>query len=816
MKPSNIIIAIIIIILVYAIYLNINYSKIEGFKDNETGKIQKLIETKEHQSFNIKIWDNEAQLSSIYTENVPTDLEKCKSLQKDQTKLIDSCPVSIWRTVSVEGYNSIGDVMTKGLKNPLQENIIDVRKPKLPGIINEKTLTTMGVSGSILMEPEDYIYIGGFGKDVMIDKIEKNELFNKYMKKITFFLNLYNKTIEAKTNDITSKIKAKNQELVNHVSNYVEKIKTIIPVEPLNNNVKKVLNTMITDDILTKDSKISFLANTQVNKVGSQVLFEAKKNADSINNPFNIESIVNSFPSTVKKIIFKNYNPSSMIYKYDLSNYIFKISNMEKNNMNRQLIEKIATKLNVSVIDNRDKKEDELQHIIIQTPAGINLTIKYKLRIITRDNSPYGGIAGFFKEGSVKGLSIYEYDKQSVSIGQYMKTDETMFSIHEPREKGHSNLSNIISMEFSLNPEIIEELKMSVINDAEIKDVNNKLIFAINDFKTAFPQFNKKDYHRLSIWQPIPPSGFVALGFIFTNDEKDIKPSKQLIKCIPQSCVKNFKRRQWMPNEDIIFKYKDATQDLSFYRNPFLGTVIVVDEKKQNGIYANKTPSAIKYRNEKESLNWECFDIVPCIKESDYISSLEIADKSSKQMCKTFRGIENRMLDNSSVKQSILDEENKLNNTLKTKKKYLDQLMDKINSLMSEDELYKLISQGLNRYKMRRDLEEQRKLHGQVADKLLRTRGLEISWDTGASADMTKFKDLLKKVVVAQYSKVAETKKDCPVCKLPDTSEYVKLKDLEMCYGCLEDVVRELINKKRTNGEEVPQELLELENNMNT
>ena len=79
---------------------------------------------------------------------------------------------------------------------------------------------------------------------------------------------------------------------------------------------------------------------------------------------------------------------------------------------------------------------------------------------------------------------------------------------------------------------------------------------------------------------------------------------------------------------------------------------------------------------------------------------------------------------------------------------------------------------------------------------------------------MSKLKDLLKKLVVAQYTKVSKTKKDCPVCKIPDTSEYVKLKDLEMCYGCLEDVVRELINKKRTNGETVPEELLELENNM--
>ena len=76
MKPLNIIIAVIIIILVYGIYININHSQIEGFAnlnnlDLQSNKIEKLIETKEHQNFNYKIWDNEAQLSGIYkNENV--------------------------------------------------------------------------------------------------------------------------------------------------------------------------------------------------------------------------------------------------------------------------------------------------------------------------------------------------------------------------------------------------------------------------------------------------------------------------------------------------------------------------------------------------------------------------------------------------------------------------------------------------------------------------------------------------------------------------------------------------------------------------
>ena len=40
------------------------------------------------------------------------------------------------------------------------------------------------------------------------------------------------------------------------------------------------------------------------------------------------------------------------------------------------------------------------------------------------------------------------------------------------------------------------------------------------------------------------------------------------------------------------------------------------------------------------------------------------------------------------------------------------------------------------------------------------------------------------------------------------------MKDLELCYGCLEDVVRELIGKKKSAGEPIPQELLDLEKTM--
>ena len=82
---------------------------------------------------------------------------------------------------------------------------------------------------------------------------------------------------------------------------------------------------------------------------------------------------------------------------------------------------------------------------------------------------------------------------------------------------------------------------------------------------------------------------------------------------------------------------------------------------------------------------------------------------------------------------------------------------------------------------------------------------------------MSKFKDLLKRLTVAQFQKVKKNnnKRDCPVCKLPENTDMVNFKELELCYGCMEDIVRELIGKKKKANEPIPQELLNLEASIN-
>ena len=209
-------------------------------------------------------------------------------------------------------------------------------------------------------------------------------------------------------------------------------------------------------------------------------------------------------------------------------------------------------------------------------------------------------------------------------------------------------------------------------------------------------------------------------------------------------------------------------------------------------------------------MSWECFDIVPCVKTCDYVKNLENALNSSKDTCKAYKSFENKFFDKDETKQSIVEEENKLKKMVTDRKDYLNKLMTTLDKMMSEEELYKVIDTGLNRYKLKNDLENQRKLHGAAADKLMKTRGFEFNWTN--PQDLSRFKSALQSIVKGRFQ--SGPPRDCPVCKLPDNPNLIQIQDLELCYGCLEDAVRELIDQKKTAGEAIPEELQEIADNI--
>ncbi len=870
MELWNIILGFIIIIIIYCFYLNIinKYNKVEGFAStsnaidsliNQENKIQKLIDTRESSLFTIKLWDNFNVLSARYGEfklTVPTDKKECSALMKasveeikrrnqtiDQKPMgnffkIDpydyltttQCPISIWRSSPAEGFEPIGDVITNIFKHPSLEQIIDVTKPQTSNNPNLTNLKTKVVTGVNTLPPEDFIYVGGFGNDKVEDRLLLNERMNQDLKMVVSKLKTFGELMLVKKNLFIQNLNTVSSSVQNTFSKYVEQFSQLAKFCSANIKYNIALSDLIsynTINGISTNAKILELKNKQVEtdpesyKIKNR--FVAQKINFNVNHNFNIGALLSSLPYETTEKLKSIYDYSNEINLFSYDHYIFGF--ICATNLIQSYYNGVIGDVKNHYIEHPTSDISD-SHSIIKSPSNVSVGVR-------ADISKYEGNSNIGRKiesgftwlgvGARNDVDRNVYSKDKV-IGKVNEEDQMILAFHDDVGLDENTVDKITSMSFTIFSDYLDLLSSSITGDSELQTAYTALVTEITNFVTRNPTIKKKDFYRLSIWQPIPPPGYVALGFVFTNDPKDVKPSVQTIKCIPQTCVKSFKRRKWLP-EDVIFIYSDlekdqAQQRLAFYRNPYLGTCVVVDlNKYQNpsntllnvNSIKNPDPSSIKYRNDKDSLSWECFDIVPCVKECDYVKKLEDSEKNARQMCSAYRGLENQYFDKTEISKSVQDEENRYNTLLKDKKTYIENLMDKINKLMTEDELYKIISQNINRYNTKKDLEEQKDLHGKVADKLLQTRGLEISWDN--PNEMTKFKDLVKRLVIAQFSKVKNnnTKRDCPVCKLPDNPDFVKFKDLELCYGCMEDVVRELLDKKKKANEPIPPELLALE-----
>jgi len=862
-------ISLVLLIIIYYIFLVYRKSNknIEGFED----EIKKLIDFTKIKTFSTKIWDNYSHLSGIYNKDgktLPTNFKECVAIGGTNNSL-SNCPISIWRPNKEEGYTLIGDVMTKLFVSPNNETIKDIRVAKTPGAITDKNLDTVCVIGSELKEPDDYVYVGSFGSGVMINFLEEND---KYLRLKRIIKTNYESMIKRQnqllygsdivnintTTGIFGKISIGHKHTMTVFAEQLYKIGKInvferrdwfkrnYTVQAINQETIDNLNEIYTSSFkpLTRGWGFRRRSNNEViNFINIQktkkleplnrfnIHYEIKKNKISIDRPYKFKDFFAkfSFPlvNDIEKII--NIDINSINEKIEVTYYTFKISNLG-------IILPILTPANGRQNEVTVKYKPDLLHIIgsfngfgINDSGHTHRKSKSWFRRVTKKDKDYyfHSRLSIIPKTQIKLNYTYRFRKarQAITTTERIlynskwpfnrpagdqNTDKKILSFHKPSENWvHPQIERIYDMEFSVKDELINSVSRRVTEDGIVLKFYNILVDEIKLFAESLRILTDYGYRALSIWQPIPPPGYVALGCVFLNSDKTVKPATDLISCIPQNCAKNFKRRPWLP-EDLIFKYVDDKQNLSFYRNPYLGTVVVIDELRDNGIFKGQFPDKMKYTNDPKSLNWECFDIVPCIKESDYVSNLAESNTKSKRMCKSYQGLENKSIDKLETNKNIRKEEDKLKKIIAEKKKYSDELIKNLSTMMSNEELYKMINTGINRHKMQTDLENQRKLHETVSDKLMRTRGFEISLD-----DPQKFKDLLQRFIVARGIKgKSGVPQDCPVCKIPDTADMVQLKDLKMCYGCVEDVVRELIGAKRAAGEAIPPELQELENRM--
>jgi hypothetical protein len=775
-------IALLLVIIIYWIYLVYKKNNIEGFELN----VQTLIESVKIKKFNIRVWDNQSYLIDLYPgTSIPVSYEECKNKTRNLTS---ACPLSIWRPVTGTDYVSIGDVMTRNLTNPINENVTDVRLPRKPGLINEKPLDSLGVKGDGIVSAEDFQYVGGFGTGKIADRLEKGEKYFRLLKQIKFQMNLLITELNKKTQGLIAEIQKSKKDSLDVAFSMFISLASVANYQPLTITAKTLANEILEKQVVSKYNnflrQIGAVNFTTLNP--NSFYYNITKKTLVIDNLFLIKNLLNDLPENIKQDMLNNVQIDTEFKGYSIDYYEIALTNLSFISP-EQLRYTFGTNNNYYINEPLHDASDVYYHSLVITPPNVKFKINYNY--LNYDNTT--------PDPSLFSSPQNEIMTGSVNIGKIAEKDQLLFSYHTPLPD-HPKTTSIIDLTMSINDGYMDGLSPSIFENSDLISYNNSLVTSVNEVKAKYKDVLTNGYKQLSIWKPIPPIGYVALGYVFTNDSRDNKPNVDSIACLPKSCVKTFKRRKWDSEEDMIFRYSDGAQQLAFYRNPYLGTIVVVDEKMQNGYFGNKTPDNIPYRNEKDSLNWDCFDIIPCIKESTYVDDLIDATNKSKQMCKAYKGMENIDAQNDEIKKSNQYEETKMKKLIHEKDNYIKNLMGKLNTVMTEEELYKLLNQGLNRYKLRRKLEEQRKIHGAVADKLMSTRGLEITSNT--PGDMSKFKDLLQRLIVAQYTKqdVNATKgRECPVCNKIDTEGMVRVKDTEMCFGCTAEAVREISGLQR-------------------
>ncbi len=809
-------IALLLVIITYWIYLVYKKNNIEGFESN----IETLIQSDTIKKFNIKVWDNQSYLIDLYpNQPIPANYEECKSKTQN---VLSACPLSIWRPTS-NNYSSLGDVMARTLSHPEEESIIDLRVPIKPGLINEKPIDTIGVKGEGTTLPEDFQYVGGFGNGKIADRLEKGEKYYRLIKQIKFQMNLLITEVNKKINPLIENLKKLQSEHLNASLDIFLSLAQSASYKPLTISAKNIVNEILQkektryDKFLIQVSTVNFLQpsiaenfsafssfftnfglitrqrlrlaevaaqerakaierekieaeaqrRNQAIKNENFFYYNIIKKTVTISNELLINDLLNDLPENIRKDMINNVSIGDEFKNFSIDFYEITLSNLSFIPPEK-LRFSFGNKKNYYINEPTHQPSDVYYHSAIVSPPNIKFTINYNFLPETN-----GTI--------IPGI---------ITVGKIDEQDQIVFSYHDPLPN-HPKTVSISNLLSSINDDYVTNIQNSVFKNPELIGYNDSLIASINEIKDKYKDALTNGYRKLSIWKPIPPEGYVALGYVFTNDDKNMKPNLNTISCIPQSCVKTFKRRTWDKDKDVIFKFEDGRQKFSFYRNPYLGTIVVMDEKIQNGVFDNKTPDNMPYRNEKDSLKWECYDIVPCIKEATYVDDLMVASDAAKKMCKTYKGLENDAESTDEMKKTDKAEEFKMKKLIHEKDKYIKKLMSNLNKVMTEEELYKLLNQGLNRYKLRRKLENQRKIHGEVADKLMSTRGLEISSNT--PGDMSKFKELLQRLVVSQYTKQTAGKtRECPVCNQVDTQGLVRVKDTEMCFGCTAAAVREI------------------------
>jgi hypothetical protein len=305
-------------------------------------------------------------------------------------------------------------------------------------------------------------------------------------------------------------------------------------------------------------------------------------------------------------------------YLQNICNKIFTIYNLPS--ITQQLIEYL------NLVDSLD--DVNIVDAALSTINNIPNTLQpgWKLTNVIKENNTLKSYALSHSETMIGKLLNYIISS-TITIRQplikFKTTDIINYILNNLTiYKNEGITDNIASQNIKLVLSNLSKVKFTNIDDTKFSEqlvitFNQNSNFTLTKTLSNFINFknaisNKTlSYLPLQIYEPVAPKGFVTLGHVFCNTNRDFYKinTSNSVACVPQECIKEI--RDWQTS-DKVFEYSKQHENYwAIYKNPYVGTFIAVNRR---GVPLGKVCK-----------------VVACVKKCTAVEELEKADNCSRQ-----------------------------------------------------------------------------------------------------------------------------------------------------------------------------------------
>ena len=257
----------------------------------------------------------------------------------------------------------------------------------------------------------------------------------------------------------------------------------------------------------------------------------------------------------------------------------------------------------------------------------------------------------------------------------------------------------------------IPESNYNILSNKELLPLINNILPNINNFlnfitkntgSTASTASTAKTgiLQPICIYNPVAPTGYVALGHLFCNSETELEKiiTSKNVACVPSHCVKEM--RNWLVN-DKIFEYTYDNVYWAIYLNPYTGTFISTNTSGQ-------LPSG------------KVCKVVACVVKNNSVEKLKKADDCIRQ----YYNINKQALMNSPISSKLVSDQEEVFylDKIKSQSDSIARLQTRSQQMQTSIDKATIINREMNKNKLQDYTDTQKRNINIIMQKLINDR----------------------------------------------------------------------------------------------